>query len=60
VAIVRKQLNIQKSLYEILQIVSVNVFEQIPLAVLLATQPTPLDQEFGDEHSQKLFWLSDK
>jgi IS4 transposase len=60
VAIVRKQLNIQKSLYEILQILSVNVFEQIPLAVLLATQPTPLDQEVGDEHSQKLFWLSDK
>lgn len=31
VAIVKKQLNLQKSLNEILQIVSVNIFEQVPL-----------------------------
>ena len=36
VAIVKKQLKIQKSLNEILQIVSVNIFEQAPLEELLA------------------------
>ena len=41
VAIVRKRLKIQKSLNEILQIVSVSIFEQIPLEQLLAPT-TPL------------------
>ena len=35
VAIMKKELGIQKSLYEILQIVSVNAFEQVPLHELL-------------------------
>ena len=37
VAIVKKQLASQKSLYSILQILSVNVFEQEPLHQLLRT-----------------------
>jgi hypothetical protein len=35
VAIMKKELGIEKSLYEILQIVSVNAFEQVPLHELL-------------------------
>jgi transposase len=41
VAIARKQCQTSRSLYEVLQIVSVNIFEQTPLAELLATAPTP-------------------
>jgi hypothetical protein len=56
VAIVRKQLNLQKSLNEILQIVSVHIFEQTPLAeVLASTRATP-EQIVGDHAAQKLFW----
>jgi hypothetical protein len=43
VAIVRKQLGLKKSLYEILQIVSVNAFAQVPLAQLLE-ESSPLNQ----------------
>jgi IS4 transposase len=39
VAIIRKQLGIKKSLYEILQIVSVNAFAQVPLSQLLEELP---------------------
>ena len=34
-AIIRKQLNIEKSLYEIFQILSVSVFEKEPLKQIL-------------------------
>jgi hypothetical protein len=60
VAIVRRQLNLQKSLNEILQIVSVNIFEQTPLVELLASQPAFSQQTVGDHQSQKLFWFNDK
>jgi IS4 transposase len=59
VAIVRKELSIQKSLNEILQIVSVNIFEQRPLSELLATMPTILEQKVSDVQSQTLFWPND-
>ena len=36
VAIIRKRLNLSRSLYEILQILSVNQFEKTPLDTLLA------------------------
>jgi hypothetical protein len=39
VAIVKKQLKIEKSLNDILQIVSVNIFEQVPVEELLISQP---------------------
>jgi len=56
VAIVRKQLKLQKSLNEILQIVSVNIFEQTTLAELLApTLPIP-EPIVGDHHAQNLLW----
>jgi hypothetical protein len=56
VAIVRRQLNLQKSLNEILQIVSVHIFEQISLTELLASTPATPEQIVGDHASQKLFW----
>jgi len=56
VAIVRKQLKSQKTLNEILQIVSVNIFEQTPLPELLASLPPLQDQTVGDRHTQKSFW----
>lgn len=60
VAIIRRQLNIQKNLNEILQIVSVNIFEQIPLAELLAIQPALSEQIVGGGQSQKSFCFNDK
>ncbi len=59
VAIIKKQLKIQKSLNEILQIVSVNIFEQIPLQELLTTEPIVAEQKVGDGHFQKLLPLND-
>jgi hypothetical protein len=59
VAIVKKELQSPKSLNEILQIVSVNIFEQTPLAELLATEPAISDQNFGDSLFQNLLILKD-
>ena len=59
VAIVKRHLQIQKSLNEILQLVSVNIFEQIPLEELLATNPTDSEQEADDDHFQNLLLLKD-
>jgi Transposase DDE domain/Domain of unknown function (DUF4372) len=59
VAIVKKKLKIQKTLNEMLQIVSVHIFEQIPLPELLATNPGVADGEKGDGHSQKLLRFKD-
>lgn len=55
VAIVRKNLNCQKTLNEILQIVSVNIFEQVPLQQLLADNPPPTPQQIQDSHPQNMF-----
>jgi hypothetical protein len=54
VAIVRKRLKIQKSLNEILQIVSVSIFEQLPLEELLAAQRNCSVQKDTHEQSQNL------
>src|ERR1035437_91110 len=59
VAIVKKRLQIRKSLNEILQIVSVNIFEQVPLKELLATEPRILEQKVGDGPFQKVLLLKD-
>ena len=54
VAIVRKELRLQLSLSQILQVLSVNAFEQIPLAQLVAdTQP---DDESLDSCNQLMLW----
>jgi hypothetical protein len=59
VAIVKKRLDVQKSLNEILQIVSVNIFGQIPLEQLLATDLRNSPQKVGCEPIQKLLMLND-
>lgn len=59
VAIVKKQLNIQKSLNEILQIVSVNIFEQTPLKDLLTTHWQMPATEIRQPALQNTFPFSD-
>jgi transposase len=60
VAVVKKQLQIGKSLNEILQIVSVNIFEQTPLKELLVTEPIVTDRKIADDHFQKPLLLKDQ
>ena len=57
VAIIKKRLEIRKSLNEILQIISVNIFEQLPLDKLLTTYPVCSDQPDMRDPSQKLLPL---
>jgi hypothetical protein len=59
VAIVKKTLQIQKSLNEILQIVSVRMFEQLPLAELLAREAKTLPPENGRCYLQKFLSFKD-
>jgi hypothetical protein len=59
VAIVRKQLNLQKDLNEILQIVSVNIFEHRTLAEVLATTLPIQEQIVGDHPDQNLLWSNE-
>ena len=54
VAIVRKQLNLELSLSQMLQILSVNVFEQVTLPELFAKTITP--QELHDRCNQLMLW----
>jgi hypothetical protein len=54
VAIVRKQLGLTLSLSQLLQILSVNVFEQIPLAEIVAKTQTQTD--LGDARNQLMLW----
>jgi IS4 transposase len=58
-AIVKKQLQNPKTLNEILQIVSVNIFEQVPLAELLATAPAISEPNIRDDHFQNMLMLKD-
>jgi len=44
VAIVKKRLNLSRSLYEILQIPSLNLFEKTPLNTALTLGPAPSDR----------------
>jgi hypothetical protein len=54
VAIVRKELRLELSLSQILQILSVNVFEQVPLAELVAK--TQSDNDVSDHRNQLMLW----
>jgi len=54
VAIVRKELRLKLSLSQILQILSVNVFEQIALAELVAQ--TPSQSNLDDTCNQLMLW----
>ena len=59
VAIVKKRLQLPKSLHEILQIASVNIFEQLPLEELLATAPCDSGKTVGADPIQNLFCFND-
>ena len=59
VAIVRKELRIQKSMNEILQIVSVNIFEQVPLQELLAPPQKLPSAKSLESPLQNLLLLND-
>ena len=59
VAIAKKRLQLPPSLNEILQIVSVNIFEQLPLEELLATTPSEPDEKSGADPVQNLFCFRD-
>jgi len=54
VAIAKKELKLEKSLYEILQILSVSAFEQIPVSQLLAKDGVPAE---NDESQNSPFLL---
>lgn len=54
VAIVRKELSLEPSLSQILQILSVNVFEQAPLLELIANSRTR--EESSDSCNQLMLW----
>jgi hypothetical protein len=53
VAIVRKELRLELSLSQILQVLSVNVYEQVPLAELVAQ--TASQNETSNPHKQLVF-----
>jgi hypothetical protein len=55
VAILKKQNRIEKSLNEILQIVSVNIFEQAPAVEVLASEIEPILQATNNPAIQKCF-----
>jgi hypothetical protein len=59
VAILKKRLKIEKTLNEILQIVSVSIFEQLPLEELLATTPPIAAQKVDEQQFQKLLLFND-
>jgi hypothetical protein len=59
VAIAKKTHNVEKSLNEILQIVSVNIFEQVPAQQLLTTAPESSQEKVGGSDLQKLLPFKD-
>jgi hypothetical protein len=59
VAIIKKTANLNKNLNEILQIISVNIFEQCSLAELLADEPLATSEKLTDAHSQNSFSFTD-
>jgi len=54
VAILRKELKLDLSLSQILQVLSVNAFEQVPLAELIATTQSQDDSSY--QCNQLMFW----
>ena len=54
VAILRKELGVELSLSQMLQVLSVNVFEQVPMAELFAKSASYT--EIPDPHNQLMLW----
>lgn len=56
VAILRKRLKIERSSYEILQILSVSLFDKMPILTLISQYP-PQNVETGAPKQAKLLWF---
>ena len=54
VAIIRKRLGLTASLYEILQILSLTMFERMPITSMLSRHPAP-DADIAIDNQLKLF-----
>jgi hypothetical protein len=54
VAIVRKRLGLESSLYQILQILSLTLFERVP--ILQALQPSDFQDESGEDSNQLILF----
>jgi IS4 transposase len=54
VAVIRKELHLELSLSQILQVLSVNVFEEVPLRELVAK--TAFRNDLGDKSNQLMLW----
>ena len=54
VAIVRKRMGLEASLYQILQILSVTLFEKTP--ILLALQASDFEDDLGDSSNQLILF----
>ena len=54
VAIIRKRLGLTASLYEILQILSLTMFERMPINSMLSRDPTP-EPDTSLDNQLKLF-----
>ena len=54
VAIVRKRLRLETSLYKILQIFSLTLFEKVP--ILQALQPSDSQNESGEDSNQLILF----
>lgn len=59
VAILKKELKIQKSLNEILQVISVNLFEQTPINTLFSEPAAPSESSDRNYDNQKLLVFND-
>ena len=60
VAILKKELQVRKSLNEMLQVISVNIFEQTPVNTLFVDDDAPSLLDEARCGNQKLFLLNDK
>ena len=59
VAIIKKRLRLEKTLNEMLQIVSVSIFEQAPLEQILTTMPAVTGQSFDADDSRNRLLFSE-
>jgi hypothetical protein len=59
VAIIRKRLHLKQSLYTILQILSVTLFEKVPLHQLFANFDYKLYSDFKEQNCNQLTLFND-
>lgn len=52
VAILKKKLHINRNSYEILQILSISMFEKIPITELISKAPAPILEDYGQKQAR--------